>query len=577
MSYLVHSWRSLRRVMSTQYNHLMGTLTRVLRDIRHLAFITSVLVSSCSETGGYQVELRFESASLVGQTAWVRVELVDSCDPLSDPGTGDVVRNFASPIPVDVAPGQRHVRAWAYDSSCRLVGAGCTTFDAVSGANVTVSLPVVATRGPSDCSQCDPSVCDDADSGMMNQTCGPFEVVCDDLLDGDCDGLTDCQDPDCSDQTCTDDNGCTVGDTCVNFECVGTGMECNDDNPCTDNTCVDGACTFVDNSAPCDDGFWCNGTDQCGDGSCSIHSDSPCDQFCNESKQTCDQCAQDGDCGTKEIGDWTSCQFSSTCAINGTRTRLVKNPRCSAGTCTLETTKETGSCSRATTDGQSCGSLRYGTWSSCNYTSVCDQSATRSRAVYTPKCSAGSCSEVKTTQTENCSRSTNGKSCGTVTYSAWSSCKYSHACDPTGSRTRTKYTPLCSSGSCSKKATTETGSCSRTISNGKSCGTSSWQRCCSGTCRDLRTNRYCGGCTINCSSQGQSCVNSGTGGYHCTCSNSNAQCNSIYAGSSNTCYQNRCNCHCSSDGVCRNGGCGSDAYCHDCPGQNYCSPNNNGC
>lgn len=474
--------------------------------------VAATCLLACSETGAYRVELRFESDELVAQTAWVRVGLVESCDPQTDPGTGQVVRDFSSPTSLPgVMPGPQFVSGWAYSATCGQVATGCTAFDAVSGASVTIKLPLVAARGPSDCSQCDPSVCDDADGGP--ETCAPFELVCDDGEDGDCDGLTDCLDPDCSNQACSDDNGCTENDACVDFQCVGVGMECDDQNPCTDNTCVEGACTFVNNSVACDDGFWCNGADTCDQGACSIHSDAPCEQFCNESKNTCDQCASDADCGTQEIGEWSQCQFAGTCPTTGTRTRSVKTPRCVAGACTLETSQESGMCTRASTNGTSCGSVRYGNWSSCKYSNACVETGSRTRDVFTPKCSGGACSEVKTTQS---------------------------------------------------------GSCSRNVTDGKSCG-GTWMRCCNGTCRDLRTNKYCGSCAVDCTEKGRTCVSSGNGGYHCTCANSNAQCQALYNNAA-TCYQNRCNCQCSSNGVCVNGGCGPNFYCHDVPGQNYCAP-----
>lgn len=495
---------------------------RFRRGYRFGLLIALLCCGGCSKTGGYNVEFQFESSELRGQADWAHVELSDGCDSLDDPGTGEVVRDFSNQLPLGSQSGPQYIRGWAYDASCRLIATGCTAFDAVSGANVTIVLTFIADSGPANCSQCDPEVCDDSDAGP-NETCSPFEIACDDFEDGDCDGLTDCEDPDCSGQTCSDDNGCTVDDTCVDFACKGTGMECDDGNPCTDNTCIDDKCTFVDNSAACDDGFWCNGSDTCSEGSCSLHSEAPCTEFCSETKQTCDQCAGDTDCGLPEVGEWSDCQFADTCTMTGTSTRTVRTPRCDEGTCTLEMREETQSCTRPTsTEGQSCGSVRYGNWSSCSYSNACSESGTRTRDVFTPKCGGGTCSEVKTSQS---------------------------------------------------------GSCSRTVDNGTSCG-GTWSRCCDGTCRDLRTNSFCGACNISCSSQGRSCVSSGTGGYQCTCANSDAQCRSIYKYNNiATCYQNRCNCQCSlsGGGVCQNGGCGSNFYCHDCDGQNFCAPFGGSC
>lgn len=472
---------------------------------------------ACNEANQYRVAVQFESQVLASEVAWARVELADGCDLEQDRKTGEILDEFEAPRPLGTLPeGEHFVRGWAYNAACDLAAAGCARFDAVAGANVTVTLTLTETNGAVDCSQCDPATCNEDDDG--GEACDPFEVICDDNEDGDCDGLVDCMDPDCVDQTCDDGNGCTDGDTCVDFQCVGEGLQCDDQNPCTDNVCSDGVCSFVNNQAACDDGFWCNGSDQCGEGTCSVHSDPPCGEFCNENLETCAQCASDADCGAPEEGEWTECLFGNVCTTSGMRTREVKTPTCDAGRCTISVVTEKGACSRASTNGTKCGSTRYGKWSGCQYSGACDSSGQQTRDVFTKACGGGSCQETKSTE---------------------------------------------------KK------SCSRTVSNGKSCG-GTWMRCCDGQCRDLKTNAFCGSCAVDCRDQGRACVGSGSGGYHCNCSNSDAQCRALY-NSAATCYENRCNCQCGSAGVCKNGGCGANFWCHDCPGQNFCAPFGGGC
>ncbi len=48
-------------------------------------------------------------------------------------------------------------------------------------------------------------------------------------------------------------------------ECSGG---CDDSDACTDDLCANGACTHVNNKAPCDDGDACTGGDQCDAGAC---------------------------------------------------------------------------------------------------------------------------------------------------------------------------------------------------------------------------------------------------------------------------------------------------------------------
>jgi len=78
---------------------------------------------------------------------------------------------------------------------------------------------------------------------------------------------------------------------------------CTDDsNDCTDDYCNGvGSCLHTNNTAPCDDGTFCNGPDICAAGACSGHQGDPCtgnpicSSVCNETANNCN--ATDGtDC-----------------------------------------------------------------------------------------------------------------------------------------------------------------------------------------------------------------------------------------------------------------------------------------
>jgi hypothetical protein len=76
------------------------------------------------------------------------------------------------------------------------------------------------------------------------EDCELFESICDDGLDNDQDGLTDCEDPDCLGYSCNDTNGCTINDTCVSIGaegCHGTDVDCDDivGNECVVTECVE--------------------------------------------------------------------------------------------------------------------------------------------------------------------------------------------------------------------------------------------------------------------------------------------------------------------------------------------------
>ena len=95
-------------------------------------------------------------------------------------------------------------------------------------------------------------------------------------------------------ETCSGSSG-----TCPTDSFVASGDACADDgNACTSDVCDGmGACTHPSNSAPCDDGSFCNGPDTCSAGTCSVHAGDPCEggvecaTSCNESLNHCNVAA----------------------------------------------------------------------------------------------------------------------------------------------------------------------------------------------------------------------------------------------------------------------------------------------
>ncbi len=73
----------------------------------------------------------------------------------------------------------------------------------------------LADAGPADGGAADagPPTCPDAGPLVGTPACVPRETICDDCLDNDGDGLTDCADPDCAGKTCA------PGMTCKDFTC----------------------------------------------------------------------------------------------------------------------------------------------------------------------------------------------------------------------------------------------------------------------------------------------------------------------------------------------------------------------
>jgi photosystem II stability/assembly factor-like uncharacterized protein len=221
-------------------------------------------------------------------------------------------------------------------------GAECANVcdEGVDSCNVAASTPCSA-----DANGCTDDVCDGAGTCTHpNNAAG-----CDDGIF--CNGADTCDsgacnlhagDPCASGTECA--NTCDEGGTTCN---VTAGTSCTDDGEvCTDDECDGaGACAHPANSDSCDDSLYCNGTDTCDSGTCSVHTGDPCiggaecDDTCDESGDTCnnpsgtactddgevctdDECDGAGACGHPNNSD--PCNDSLFC--NGADT-------CSGGTC----------------------------------------------------------------------------------------------------------------------------------------------------------------------------------------------------------------------------------------------------
>jgi hypothetical protein len=151
-------------------------------------------------------------------------------------------------------------------------------------------------------------------------------------------------------QPCLDNGECKPGLVCQDGKCVQgstdggdgceTNEECEDDNPCTADLCVERNCTNTNlqNGTPCDDGNTCTADDACQEGSCAgtdkdcSHMDGICKQgVCFSENGQCVQisAADDSDCddglycttGDKcQSGDCVGtdldCDDSDTCTID---------------------------------------------------------------------------------------------------------------------------------------------------------------------------------------------------------------------------------------------------------------------
>ncbi|MGB0589551.1 MAG: hypothetical protein ACPGU1_07735 [Myxococcota bacterium] len=134
-----------------------------------------------------------------------------------------------------------------------------------------------------------PADCDDGDVctiDLCDEEVGcvhlPTQNACCTEEGGGCDDANPCTTASCDEATgeciqspntaaCDDGDACTAGDICAELTCAGTALDCDDDNPCTDDLCspADGCLHIPQDGAPCDDLLECSTGDVCSGGECT--------------------------------------------------------------------------------------------------------------------------------------------------------------------------------------------------------------------------------------------------------------------------------------------------------------------
>jgi len=91
-------------------------------------------------------------------------------------------------------------------------------------------------------------------------------------------------------EACDDGDVCTVEDFCdEEANCIGRLKECDDQNPCTDDSCTPGVgCTTKNNKISCEDGNPCTMYDECADGQCQSGTYNPGCGECDPANDTCE-------------------------------------------------------------------------------------------------------------------------------------------------------------------------------------------------------------------------------------------------------------------------------------------------
>ena len=170
--------------------------------------------------------------------------------------------------------------------------------------------------------------CDDEDPCTeddlcVDGACAGTQISCD---DGNPCTFDLCEDGECihtnMDGPCDDGDVCTQTDLCVDGVCVGGDpQDCDDGNACTTDVCdpADGCQNkFLD--GPCEDGDVCTEGDWCVDGACQPGDPVSCD---DENPCTADSCVPGDGCLNEPL-DGIDCDTGDMCLTGGV---------CAGGTC----------------------------------------------------------------------------------------------------------------------------------------------------------------------------------------------------------------------------------------------------
>ncbi|MBI5607832.1 MAG: PQQ-like beta-propeller repeat protein, partial [Deltaproteobacteria bacterium] len=233
--------------------------------------------------------------------------------------------------------------------------------------------------------------CDDGNTCTTKDICSAG--ICKGNL-GACNDNNPCTDESCPSGTCVhtantapcnDSNACTSGDVCKAGVCGGPGkLDCDDTNLCTDASCDAGSgCVHVANAAQCDDGNPCTAGDACVAGSCAgnkvdCDDTNPCTDDSCAPKQGCVNAANAATCT-----DGNPCTSGDACQAGkcgpGKAKSCDDNNVCTQDSCLTST----GQCQNLDTSGQDCDDKNACTDDVCHPVLGCGHANT------TAKCSDG--------------------------------------------------------------------------------------------------------------------------------------------------------------------------------------------
>ena len=131
--------------------------------------------------------------------------------------------------------------------------------------------------------------------------------------------------------SCNDGDACTEKDGCSDGTCQGQALNCDDANPCTNDSCDNKlGCVHVNNASPCSDGDACTQSDNCAAGLCVPGVAKVCEDNNLCTADTCNKTT--GNCVFDALAmNGTPCDDSNVCTLGD---------NCKSGICAVGIAKD---------------------------------------------------------------------------------------------------------------------------------------------------------------------------------------------------------------------------------------------
>jgi MYXO-CTERM domain-containing protein len=177
----------------------------------------------------------------------------------------------------------------------------------------------------------DGTLCNGDEICKTGKCTGPANFSCDDsnaCTADSCDAQAGCGHTKLDQTSCADANKCNGDEMCKTGVCSpGTPLDCNDSNPCTLDSCsgANGCSNAKQSGTSCADANKCNGAEMCVTGTCTAGTPLDCD---DKNPCTDDTCDPAGGCAHSPVTPGTKCDDGNVC--NGIST--CSGTVCSAGT-----------------------------------------------------------------------------------------------------------------------------------------------------------------------------------------------------------------------------------------------------